>query len=109
MGSVRHTAGRTLLAVMSSKGKGTRTILPLVMKGLAIGGGVDVLGGILQEIKRGTGRGGFGPGSLGDVRFLRHEHNHSDATLSGNGEGLVQPQLMLDRKSTRLKSSHLGI
>ena len=55
MGSVRHTAGRTLLAVMSSKGKGTRTILPLVMKGFAIGCGVNVLGGILQEIERGAG------------------------------------------------------
>src|SRR5664280_1839445 len=95
MGSVRHTAGRTLLAVMSSKGKRTRTILPLVMERFAIGGGVNVLGGILQEIEGGAGRDGLRPGSLGDVGFLRHEHNHPDAALSGNGQRLVQPQLML--------------
>src|ERR1039457_1739121 len=86
MGLVRHTAGRTLLAVMSSKGKGTRTTLPLVMKGFAIGCGVNVLSGILQEIEGGAGRGGFRPGSLGDVRFLRHKHNPPDTTLSGNGQ-----------------------
>ena len=33
------------------------------MKGFAIGDGVNVLGGILQEIERGAGRGGFRPGS----------------------------------------------
>jgi hypothetical protein len=65
------------------------------MKWFAIGGGVDVLGGILQEIERGGGRDGSRPGSLGDVRFIRHKHNHPDPALSGNRQRLIQPQLML--------------
>src|SRR5271170_6233617 len=93
--SVRHTAGRTLLAVMSSKGKGTRTILPLVMIRFAVGRGVNILGGVLQETEGRAGRRDFRPGSFGGVRLIRQKHNHSDATLPGDGQRLIQPQLML--------------
>ena len=51
IGSVKHTAGRTLVADRSSNGKGTRTILPQVMKWFPIGQGVDVFFRLFQEIE----------------------------------------------------------
>ena len=95
MGFVRHTAGRTLLAVMSPKGNGTRTILPLVMKRFAIGDGVNVFGGILQKIKSRTVGGGFCPSGFRDDRHLRHQNNDADATLAGDGQRLIELQLVL--------------
>jgi hypothetical protein len=65
------------------------------MKRFAIAYGVDVLGGIIQEIKRRAGCGGFGSGAFGKVPFFWHKDNHPDATLSSNRQRLIQPQLVL--------------
>jgi hypothetical protein len=43
MGFVKQTAGRTLVAVKSSNGKGSRTILFFSIEWLAVGRGVNVL------------------------------------------------------------------
>src|SRR5207249_73490 len=86
MGSVRQTAGRTLLAVKSSKGKGTRTTLPLVMKWFAVGSSVNVLRRVFQKIKSRTRGGRFRPGILLDISYLGHQDDYPDAPGSGNGQ-----------------------
>src|SRR5437879_6109850 len=48
------------------KGKGTRTTLPLVMKGFAVVYSVNVFGGVLQKIEGGACCSSFGPRVLID-------------------------------------------
>src|SRR5579872_4057137 len=101
MGSVRQTAGRTLLEVKSSKGKGTRTTLPLVMKRLAVASSVDILARVVQKIESGVGGDSFCPFIFRDVSGLRHENDDTNATGPGNRQRFVQSQLMLGIHDSR--------
>lgn len=49
--SVRQIVGLTLVPLKSSKGKGTKTILPLVIEWLAVGQGVNILLLVMQKVK----------------------------------------------------------
>src|SRR5437667_12668374 len=82
MGSVRQTAGRTLLAVRSSKGKGTRTTLPLVMKGFAVVSCVNVFGGLFQKIESRAGGGSFGPRVFIDFAEFGYQDDYPNAARS---------------------------
>ena len=42
IGLVKHTAGRTFDAEKSSNGKGTKTILPLIMEGFSINKSINI-------------------------------------------------------------------
>ena len=52
LAAVRQTAGRSLAVDKSSNGKGSRTILPLVMERDTVGKIVHVFGGVVQKIKQ---------------------------------------------------------
>src|SRR5437016_1669972 len=94
MGSVRQTAGRTLLAVKSSKGKGTRTTLPLVMKGFAVASGVNIFGGVFQKVECGAGYSSSSPRVVFDFTEFGYQDDYSDAARS-DWQRLIQSQLML--------------
>jgi hypothetical protein len=80
IGSVKHTAGRTLVADRSSNGKGTRTTLPLVIKRLPIGQCVDVFFGFFKEIEGWVACCGLKPLLLVYVGLIRDQDDDADST-----------------------------
>ena len=79
------------------------------MKWFAVGSSVNVLRGVFQKIKSRAGGGRFRPGILFDLSRLRHQDDHPDTAGSGNGQRLIQPQLMLGvHDSSRFNRVHDG-
>ena len=95
MGSVRQTAGRTLVALRSSNGKGTRTTLPLIIERSPIGKCVDILFGIFQEIEGGVGGCCMEPFSLAYVRVFGQQDDYTNPGWSGDGQRFVQNEMVL--------------
>lgn len=62
----------------------TATILPLVMEGFAVGGGVNVLRRVFQKVERRAGRARFRPSRLRNVLRVRHQHDHTNAAFQIN-------------------------
>src|SRR5579862_1542653 len=96
--AVRHTAGRTLDADRSSKGKRTRTTLPFIGQRPAIGSTVEVLSGIAEKRKRRVPSGGATPLVLRQFLPFRdqQQHPHTAGPINGNRLIDVQPVLLID-------------
>lgn len=74
----------------SSKGNGMSTTLPPVTEGLAVGGRVDVLGRVGQELQDRIRPGGLKPDSLIEVVVVGQQDYDLDPTRSFDGKRFVQ-------------------
>ena len=99
MGSVRQTAGRTLVLERSSKGNRTRTILCYVIVRFAVDQRIDVLFRVAEKVEGRAEGSRLQPFAFAPLvgRRIQDDDAHARGALDGKDAVELQPVTLIDR------------